>query len=142
MRNENTINSIFNWFGDAVPSPTEQNVAVQLGVHFEEVAEMLTSLGFGHEALVLDSLAESLKGPNPPALDNVDRKELLDSLCDQIVTAVGVAHMHDMDIVGALMEVNRSNYSKFDSDGNPIFNENGKIKKGPYYIKPNLAPFV
>ena len=128
MSNKNTISSILNWFEDAVPSPTEQNLAVQLGVHFEEVAEMLTSLGFGYEALVLDSLAESLKGSLPPTLDNVDRKELLDSLCDQIVTAVGVAHMFGMDIVGALTEVNRSNYSKFDANGKPIFNENGKLE--------------
>jgi hypothetical protein len=142
MSNENTVTSILNWFEAAVPSPNEKNMAVQLGVHFEEVAEMLTSLGFGYEALVLDSLAESLKGPTPPSLDNVDRKELLDSLCDQMVTATGVAHMFRMRIVSGLREVDRSNWSKFDADGNPIFNENGKITKGPHYFKPNLAPFV
>jgi hypothetical protein len=142
MSNENTVTSILNWFEAALPSPTEKNMAVQLGVHFEEVAEMLTSLGFGYEALVLDSLAESLKGPTPPSLDNVDRKEMLDSLCDQIVTATGVAHMFRMRIVSALTEVNESNWSKFDENGQPIFNENGKIMKGENYFKPNLAPFV
>jgi predicted HAD superfamily Cof-like phosphohydrolase len=71
----------------------------------------------------------------------IDRKALLDSLCDQIVTAVGVAHMFGMDISGALSEVNRSNWSKF-VEGKPVFNEHGKIAKGPNYTPPDLARFV
>lgn len=142
MSNENTTQNISNWFSAAVPNPTDTNRAVQLGVHCEEFAEMLTALGFGYEAQVIDALAESLKGPTPPMLDDIDRKETLDSLCDQIVTAIGVAHMHGMNIVGALREVDLSNWSKFDDNGKPIFNENGKIKKGPNYFKPNLTPFI
>ncbi|MEN9315462.1 MAG: Listonella phage phiHSIC [Pseudomonadota bacterium] len=142
MKPENTIKGIKKWFEAAVPEPTDKNIAVQLGVHVEEVAEMLTALGFGYEAMVLDSLADSLKSPQPPSLDNVDRKELLDSLCDQIVTATGIAHMFRMEIVGALREVDASNWSKFDEDGRPIFNENGKIAKGPRYFKPDLNPFI
>ncbi len=49
--------------------------------------------------------------------------------------------MFDMDIVGALQEVNRSNYSKF-VNGRAVFDENGKIKKGPDYSKPDLTKFV
>jgi hypothetical protein len=59
-------------------------------------------------------------------------------LADQIVTAVGIASMLDMDIVGALQEVNRSNYSKF-VNGRAVFDENGKIKKGADYSKPDLT---
>jgi len=142
MKDENTISSIRKWFDAAVPAPAERNVTTQLGVHVEEFGEMLTALGFCNEAMLVDSLAESLKGPSPPSLGDIDRKELLDALCDQIVTAVGVAHMHGMDIVGALREVDASNWSKFDQDGKPIFNETGKILKGARYFKPKLDPFV
>lgn len=66
---------------------------------------------------------------------------VLDSLCDQIVTATGVGTFLGMNIPGAMDEVNRSNYSKF-VDGQPIFDENRKVKKGPKYTKPVLIPFV
>lgn len=49
--------------------------------------------------------------------------------------------MNGFDIVGALQEVNRSNWSKFEN-GEPIFDENGKIKKGPNYRPPDLSKFV
>lgn len=142
MKPENTIRSVKNWFAQAVPAPDDKNRAVQLGVHVEEVAEMLAALGFGNEAIVMDSLGEALKGPIPPPIDNIDRRELLDALCDQIVTAVGVAHMYGMDIIGALREVDASNWSKFDASGEPIFNENGKITKGSHYFKPKLDRFI
>ena len=70
-----------------------------------------------------------------------DRDAMLDSLCDQIVTATGVAHMFGMDIQGALNEVNRSNWSKF-VDGKPVFDINGKIAKPATYSKPDLSAFV
>lgn len=71
-----------------------------------------------------------------------DRIEFLDGLGDQIVTAAGTAHMAGMDIVGALGEINRSNFSKLDENGQPILDENKKFIKGPNYFKPNLKPFV
>ena len=70
-----------------------------------------------------------------------EKQELLDALCDQIVTAVGVAHMLGMDIEGALNEVNNSNWSKFE-DGEPVFNEQGKIAKGRDYFAPDLTRFI
>jgi predicted HAD superfamily Cof-like phosphohydrolase len=72
---------------------------------------------------------------------DVNEIELLDSLADQIVTAIGVAHMMGFDILGALQEVNRSNFSKFE-DGKAVFDENGKIRKGKDYTPPNLESFV
>ena len=47
---------------------------------------------------------------------------------------------YDMD--AAIDEVDRSNWSKFDEDGKPIFNENGKVMKGPNYTKPKLKPMT
>ena len=69
------------------------------------------------------------------------RVELLDALCDQIVTAVGVAYMMGMDIEGALAEFNRSNWSKFEG-GVPVFNEQGKIAKGAEYTPSELSGYI
>ena len=139
----NHITAIRNWFTLAVPTPTDKNRAVQIGCHFEEVAEMLAAIG---ETFIAESLAliatqykkDSEVEINEPGLD---RTELLDALCDQIVTAVGVAHMFGLDIEGALVEVTRSNYSKF-VDGKPTFDANGKIAKPATYSKPDLTPFL
>lgn len=137
--------AISQWFALAVPNPTDKNRAVQLGVHFEEVDEMMQALHIPEtQRGQMQRLAKMLKESMTVSIDELDhhkRVELLDALCDQVVTAIGVAHMFGMNIVGALAEVNRSNYSKF-VDGKPIFNEHGKIAKGPNYSKPNLTPFV
>lgn len=143
------INSIFNWFKKAVPEPNNKNIHTQLGVHFEEVAEMLLALSGDddqtevllHNAYLANYLlANHLK--NSVGALNLDmtiesKVELLDALCDQIVTATGVGYMLGMNLPMALEEVNASNYSKF-VNGEPIFNENKKIMKGPNYFKPSL----
>ena len=75
-------------------------------------------------------------------LTQIDRIVLLNALCDQIVTAVGTAHMLGMDIHGALAEVAASNDSKFGEDGHPIFNQEQKIVKGPNYRAPDLSRYA
>ena len=135
-----TIPCIKQWFQLAVPTPTDKNRAVQLGCHAEEFAEMLTALGFPHTSANVELWANYMKSEFPGVMQP-DRTELLDALCDQIVTAVGVAHMMGFNLPGALAEVNRANWSKF-VDGRPLFDHNGKIKKGPLYLPPRLAPFV
>lgn len=145
------VEEIKNWFELAVPNPTPDSQRVQAGVHFEECTEMLetiqlktpesTSLKPDIAFNYLKSLADVLKTNKENVLIITDRKALLDSLADQIVTAIGVAHMNGFDIVGALREVSRSNTSKF-VDGKPVFNENGKIAKGSNYTPPNLEPFL
>ena len=137
------ISDIKGWFELAVPTPTDKNRAVQIGVHFEEVGEMLQTLPTHHPCLRDDlaDVANGYKKRHEVNGEDVDRIELLDALCDQIVTAVGVAHMFGMDIEGALAEVTRSNWSKF-VDGKPVFDANGKIAKPPSYSKPDLTPFV
>ena len=136
------IKEIEGWFKAAVPNPTEDTLRVQLGVHFEEVSEMLEAVGEQDTAAFegMTDLAEMFKGTKF-ALASQNNDALLDSLVDQIVTAIGVAHMKGFDIEGALHEVSRSNNSKF-VDGKPIFNENGKIMKGPHYVAPNLTQFL
>jgi hypothetical protein len=153
-----TLPCIKQWFTLAVPNPTDKNRTVQLGCHYEEVAEMAlrfslnkaTASTIYNEATRLKECAQTIPDGfwslrADPSLTDEDRKEirieLLDALCDQIVTAVGVAHMFGLDIEGALAEVNRSNWSKF-VDGKPTFDANGKIAKPATYSKPDLTPFL
>lgn len=136
------IFNIVQWFEKAVPSPSPKNQAVQIGCHFEEVNEMLRALGMRDVFLENAPAAfKQAKTLGSIAQRPIDKTELLDSLCDQIVTAIGVGHMMGFDILGALAEVNRSNWSKFEN-GNPIFDENGKIKKGADYFPPDLTKYI
>lgn len=125
------------WFKRAVPSPTKKNFHVQHGVHFEEVGEMIEQLA-GADAVSenfvreiefqIKRLATALKtGQIEIAIK--DRKEYLDALCDQIVTATGCGHTAAVNVPKGLERVNASNFSKFDENGMPIFDENGKIAK-------------
>jgi len=143
------INSIFNWFQKAVSEPKSKNIRSQMGCHFEEVAEMLLELNSETEEtetklhnayLAVHLLAVHLKETDGDLIVS-SRVELLDALCDQIVTATGVGYMYGMNLPDALDEVNKSNYSKF-VNGEPIFNENLKIMKGPDYFIANVKPFI
>ncbi|RKV84374.1 MAG: hypothetical protein D8H97_05815 [Neisseria sp.] len=143
------IEKIINWFRAAKPNPTEKDKATQIGAHFEEVSEMMRALScnsaqaeqLSQEFYVCDAIDKDIDGEFVELSENW-KIDLLDSLCDQIVTAIGVGYMMGFDMVGALQEVNLSNWSKFDENGNPIFNENRKIVKGENYFKPDLAKFV
>lgn len=136
-----SIDSIELWHRRARPEPTQESLNVQLGCHIEEFVEMLDSVKFGggwnslRYELVL--LADRLKA-NMENAEVIDRKEFLDSLADQIVTAVGVGHCASMKISDAVDAVSMSNWSKFNDEGFPIFNEHGKIAKGPNYKRPYL----
>lgn len=90
----------------------------------------------------ISTLADRLKSYGEDTyVREEDRTELLDALCDQIVTATGIGTFLGMNVPGALSEVNRSNYSKF-VNGEPIFNENQKVMKGPDYTPPDLTSFI
>lgn len=141
MSNRASVIDILEWFKRAVPNPTDKNRAVQIGVHFEEVAEMGHAIRDAVLDACLHSIAEFYKTEGGVSVNDVDHAELLDALCDQIVTAIGVAHMFGLDIAGALTEVNASNWSKF-VEGQPQFDSNGKIAKGPGYFKPDLSKFL
>ena len=137
------IDNITLWHKRARPEPTEKDFNVQLGCHLEEFVEMLDSLTIGDypnffKAIdTIEEISEKLKA-GTLTVSSVDRVDLLDALADQIVTAVGVGHCAKMDMNAAVQEVNDSNWSKFNYKGFPEFDENGKIKKGERYRKPNL----
>lgn len=135
-----TIKSINEWFQAAMPEPTEQNRRVQYGCMLEEVAEALRESEDQYEEDVVSDLAMTYKSCESRVGIKFPEK-MLDALCDIIVTAVGVAHTQGYDIMGALAEVNRSNWSKF-VDGKPVFDANGKIAKPAGYSPPDLTTFV
>ena len=140
------------WFEQAVPNPTAKNLEVQLGVHLEEVVEMMAafiiekasgaSFGEWKDTFQELNIVATMLKEGKLKVANLDANAVLDGITDQQVTAIGIGHMLGMDTEGALREVDRSNFSKFGADGQPIFDENGKVKRGPHYTKPNLAPFL
>jgi predicted HAD superfamily Cof-like phosphohydrolase len=131
------------WHKRARPSPTAADFNVQLGCHFEEIEEMMRAIKADDEELWEDvrlqvlSVSRLLKA-NLMKATITNRKEFLDSLADQVVTGIGVGHCAGMKTAEAIAAVNRSNYSKFDKNGYPIFNEQGKVMKGPDYAPPDL----
>ena len=141
------IHSIKEWFKAAKPEPTVKDAWVQIGCHYEEVAEMADALWDEEVLESAENTANNYKDTEDcfiyflEDLSESQRIQLLDAICDQIVTAVGVAYMMGMDIEGALVEVNRSNWSKFDG-GVPVFNEQGKIAKGVQYTPPELSDYI
>ena len=144
--NRELVESILCWFKAAKPLPSTTDAAVQIGCHFEEVGKMATSLGDSVLYKEADEAATYFKNANEIhgaflAVLDCNKLELLDALCDQIVTALGIGYMMGFDMVGALKEVNASNYSKFEND-KPVFNEQGKIAKGKDYFKPNLTTYL
>lgn len=138
-----------DWFSKALPEPTKKNFSTQLGVHFEEVREMIQALNPLNPVTadimlaaetVLHTLALHLK-QNENVVAVKSKIEYLDAICDQIVTATGCGYNSRLDVVGGLNEVNRSNFSKF-VNGVPIYDENQKIAKGPDYSPADLSAFV
>ena len=82
----------------------------------------------------LDELVEAIK--------NNDLKEAIDALTDILYVTYGAGHAFGVNLDKCFDEVQRSNMSKLGNDGKPIFNEKGKVMKGPNYFKPNLSKFV
>ena len=76
------------------------------------------------------------------ALDKKDLKEVADALTDILYVTYGAGHAFGIDLDKCFEEVQNSNMSKLGEDGKPIYNEKGKVLKGPKYFKPNLKKFV
>ena len=76
------------------------------------------------------------------AIDKKDIKEVADALTDILYVTYGAGHAFGIDLDKCFDEVQNSNMSKLDEDGKPIYNEHGKVMKGPNYFKPDLSKFV
>ena len=76
------------------------------------------------------------------AIEKKDIKEVADALTDILYVTYGAGHAFGIDLDKCFEEVQNSNMSKLGEDGKPIYNESGKVMKGPNYFKPNLNKFV
>ena len=82
----------------------------------------------------LDELQEAMK--------NNDLLEVADALTDILYVTYGAGHAFGIDLDKCFDEVQNSNMSKLGENGEPIYNESGKVMKGPNYFKPNLSKFI
>ena len=76
------------------------------------------------------------------AIKNKDIKEVADALTDILYVTYGAGHAFGIDLDKCFAEVQNSNMSKLGLDGKPIYNEQGKVIKGPNYFEPDLKKFV
>jgi len=76
------------------------------------------------------------------AIKTKDLKEIADALTDILYVTYGAGHAYGIDLDKCFSEVQRSNMSKLGEDGKPIYNEKGKVMKGPKYFEPNLKQFI
>ena len=76
------------------------------------------------------------------AINKKDLQETVDALTDILYVTYGAGHAFGVNLDKCFEEVQNSNMSKLGKDGKPIFNENGKVMKGPNYFKPNLSQFL
>ena len=76
------------------------------------------------------------------AIDKRDIKEVADALTDILYVTYGAGHSFGIDLDKCFEEVQNSNMSRLGNDGKPIYNEKGKVMKGPNYFKPNLSKYV
>ena len=97
-------------------------------------SEKITSLRHDLIREELDELKE--------AIDNKDIKEVADALTDILYVTYGAGHAFGINLNKCFEEVQNSNMSKLGLDGRPIYNDKGKVMKGPNYFKPNLNKFV
>ena len=96
--------------------------------------DKITSLRYELIKEELDELRE--------AIDSKDMKEVADALTDILYVTYGAGHAFGINLDKCFEEVQNSNMSKLDTNGKPIYNNKGKVMKGPNYFKPNLNKFV
>ena len=87
--------------------------------------------------LIKEELAELTE-----AMNSKDLLEVADALTDILYVTYGAGHAFGINLDKCFEEVQNSNMSKLDEKGKPIYNEHGKVMKGPNYFKPDLSRFV
>ena len=122
MTNFESVRKFMETFGQEIKEKTE----------FPD--EKITSLRYDLIKEELNELKE--------AMDNKDIKEVADALTDILYVTYGAGHAFGIDLDKCFEEVQNSNMSKLGTDGKPIYNDKGKVMKGPNYFKPDLTKFV
>ena len=139
------------WLHACGKGKTVSNLSVQIGCDMEEYAEFLEVLGLdsAFDQEQLDSLREDLvrigtllkRGVIMARINQADRVDALDALCDREVTGNGIAYLADFDKEGADEAVLNSNDAKL-VNGQPVILPGGKIGKPEGWEPPNIARFV
>ena len=122
MTNFEKVASFMKTFG--------QEVKTKSGLSTEKINKLRVSL--------INEELEEFK----EAIKNNDIKEVADALTDILYVTYGAGHAFGINLDKCFEEVQKSNMSKLGDDGNPIYNESGKVMKGPKYFKPNLKKFI
>ena len=122
MTNFNSVKKFMEVFGQEVKTKAE--------FPSEKIADLRYSL-----------IKEELDEFNQ-ALKDRDLKEIADALTDILYVTYGAGHSFGINLDKCFDEVQRSNMSKLGKDGKPIYNEFGKVMKGPKYFKPDLSKFL
>ena len=107
-----------------------QEVKIKAGLSTEKINELRISL-------VNEELEEFKE-----AIKSNDLKEVADALTDILYVTYGAGHAFGINLDQCFEEVQQSNMSKLSEDGKPIYNEEGKVMKGPKYFKPDLNKFL
>ena len=107
-----------------------QEVKTKSGLSTEKINKLRASL-INEE---LEEFEEAIK--------NNDLKEAADALTDILYVTYGAGHAFGINLDKCFDEVQKSNMSKLGNDGKPIYNEQGKVMKGPKYFKPDLSKFL
>ena len=107
-----------------------QEVKIKSGLSSERINSLRISL-------ISEELEELKK-----AISEKNVEEVADALTDILYVTYGSGHAFGIDLDKCFNEVQESNMSKLDTNGKPIFNEYGKVMKGPNYFKPNLSKFL
>ena len=122
MSNFQKVKEFMNTFGQEVKKKSEFPT------------KDITNLRFNLIKEELDELKE--------AIDQNDLLEVADALTDILYVTYGAGHAFGINLDDCFEEVQKSNMSKLDDNGKPIYNEVGKVMKGPAYFKPNLKKFL
>lgn len=143
---------VAKWLETAGKEKTKENLAVQMGCHFEEFAELLMAINITSPTgamanvlieakMILEMIGKGLKSGDF-GIEIYDREAALDALCDMDVTGNGVCYLAGFDKNGADAEVLDSNDSKFNADGTAVILPGGKIGKSDLYRPADLSRFV
>ena len=106
--------------------------------------EVKTKAGFPEEKIIklrYDLIKEELDEFDK-AIKEKNLKEIADSLTDILYVTYGAGHAFGINLDKCFEEVQKSNMSRLDLDGKPIYNEKGKVMKGPNYFEPDLSKFI
>lgn len=111
-----SVKNTLEFFKTAKPNPTGKDVMTQFGADTEEVTELFEAFGFDDNCDIVYTLQATSQWAYKASaneVDDINRLAALDSICDKLVTAVGLGYMLGMNVEGAFKEVAASNLSKF-----------------------------